>query len=175
MRTRFAMLFVCLMSVCSVGCGRINWARLNSDMTDQQISEQASKRLQPGMTVDEVQDRAVWFTFHRSAKLGMRTLHVEPDWESRETACGFLADSWSGGFQRERSSASATVECMTWRLEESGFVWEFMVRPSEENLYAVFGDDGRLGALFRTEMNVDVVNSSTDVPRRIPLTPEPVP
>ena len=50
-----------------------------------------------------------------------------------------------------------------------------MIQPSREFLYAVFDENGRLGALFRTEMYADFHTSDTDVLRRIPLTPEPAP
>lgn len=175
MKTRFAIVMACVCVALLAGCGRINWARMNSDMTDAEISEHASKRLQVGMTMDEIEDRAVWFRFHRSAKLGMRNLCIEPDWERQESVSGSLAGDWPGPHQQAPSSASLTVECMAWRLEESGFVWEFMVRPSEENLYAVMRDNGQLVALFRTEMSESIVNSRTGVLRRIPLTPEPAP
>jgi hypothetical protein len=177
MNTRLAMVMTCVCVALLVGCGRINRARLNSDMTNQQISEQVSKQLRTGMTVEEVQSREKWFRFAQSEKMGLRSITLDPEWQSRSEIQGFLARSSPPAFSSGRvleppSHATITTQCIAWRLENSGFVWEFMTRYSEECVYAVFDTEGRLGAVYRTEM--DGING-TDVLRRIPLTPEPAP
>lgn len=177
MNRRVAIVLACVTVALLAGCGRMNWARVNSDMTDEKISEVVSKRLQPGMSIAEVQDHAVWLRFDDSARIGECEIAIDPDWLTESQVLGYRDDWYYRPSSAEAVVTSppaptSTVTAIQWRLENSGFVWEFMVRRSEEYLFAVFDADKRLGAVYRTQM--DGING-TDVLRRIPLTPEPAP